>query len=168
VEAFAVSGYDIIDEAFIDTSPDLVWQALVAELGGAASFWVPFNTFAASAPPDEVGTEVKWTVHSRGVDKGGPKLRFTSRTVAVEPGRRLTAEYFEGVFRGTVDFIVEPARGGLGTRVTIHFQAAPQGFVKVLAKVADVGLKHSQAAQLAFQNLDARLGGRHTVNGATQ
>ncbi|MET0235486.1 MAG: SRPBCC family protein [Kibdelosporangium sp.] len=160
-----MSGYDIIDEAFIDTSPDLVWQALVAELSGAAGFWVPFNTFSASGPPDQVGTEVKWTVHPRGVDKGGPKLRFTSRTTAVEPGRRLSAEYFEGVFQGTVTFVVEPANGGLGTRVAIHFKAVPQGFVKVLSKVADVGLNHSKAAQLAFTNLNARLGGRHTTNG---
>jgi uncharacterized protein YndB with AHSA1/START domain len=163
-----VSGYDIIDEAFIDTSPDLVWQALVAELSGAASFWVPFNTFSASGPPDQVGTEVKWTVHAKGVDKGGPKLRFTSRTTAVEPGRKLSAEYFEGVFRGHVTFVLEPVNGGLGTRVSIHFKAEPQGFVKILSKVADVGLKHSQAAQLAFSNLNSRLGGRHTANGAVR
>lgn len=161
-----MSGYDIIDEAFIDTSPDLVWQALVAELGGAAGFWVPFNTFAATGPVDQVGTEVKWTVHPKGYDKGGPKLRFTSRTTYVAPGRRLDAEYFEGVFRGTVTFTVSPVNGGLASRISIHFKAVPQGIAKVLAKVADVGGKHSQAAQLAFSNLNTLLGGRHTANGA--
>ncbi|MCE7001471.1 SRPBCC family protein [Kibdelosporangium philippinense] len=160
-----MSGYDIIDEAFIDTSPDLVWQALVAELGGAAGFWVPFNTFAATGPADQVGTEVKWTVHPKGHDKGGPKLRFTSRTTYVDPGRRLDAEYFEGVFRGTVTFTVAPVNGGLATRLSIHFKATPQGIAKVLSKVADVGGKHSQAAQLAFTNLRTLLGGRHTANG---
>jgi uncharacterized protein YndB with AHSA1/START domain len=161
-----VSGYDIIDAGFIDASPDLVWQALVAELGGAASFWVPFNTFSASGPPDQVGTEIKWTVYAKGVDKGGPKFRFTSRTTAVEPGRKLTAEYFEGVFRGHVTFVVEPVNDGLGTWVSIHFKAEPRGFVKLLAKIADVSLKHSQAAQRAFSNLNSRLGGRHTANGS--
>lgn len=161
-----MSGYDIIDEAVIGTSPDVVWQALVAELSGAASFWVPFNTFSASGPPDQVGTEVKWTVHVKGVDKGGPKFRFTSRTTSVQPGRRLSAEYFQGVFRGHVTFVLRPVNGGLGTRFSIHFQAEPHGFVKILSKVADVSVKHSQAAHRAFANLDSRLGGRHTANGA--
>jgi polyketide cyclase/dehydrase/lipid transport protein len=160
-----MSGYDIIDEAFIDSSPDLVWHALIAELSGAAGFWLPFNTFESPSPPDELGAKVKWTVHAKGRDKGGPKLRFTSRTVAVDPGRRLAAEYFEGVFRGTVEFKVEPARGGLATRVSLHFKAEPQGLAKVLGKVADIGLKHSQAAQLAFSNLNTVIGGRHTANG---
>ncbi|TCO52816.1 SRPBCC family protein [Actinocrispum wychmicini] len=160
-----MSGYDIIDEAYIDSSPDLVWHSLVAELSGAASFWLPFNTFESSGPADELGTTVKWTVHPKGKDKGGPKLRFTSRTVSVVPGRRLTAEYFEGVFRGTADFTVEPVNGGLATRVSLHFTAQPQGLAKVLSKVADIGQKHSDATQLAFANLNTVIGGRHTSNG---
>jgi hypothetical protein len=160
-----VSGYDIIDEAYIDSSPDLVWNALIAELGGAASFWLPFNSFSSSGPAEELGTKVSWTVHPKGRDKGGPKLRFTSRTVAVDPGRRLTAEYVEGVFRGTADFRVEPVNGGLATRISLHFTAKPQGLAKVISKVADIGQKHSDATQLAFANLGAVVGGRHTANG---
>ena len=163
-----MSGYDIIDEAFIDTSPDLVWHALIAELSGAASFWLPFNTFESDSAPDELGAEVKWTVHAKGRDKGGPKLRFTSRTVEVEPGRRLAAEYFDGVFRGTAVFTIEPVNGGLATRISLHFAAQPQGLAKILGKVADIGLKHSQATQLAFANLNTVLGGRHTANGVTR
>jgi uncharacterized protein YndB with AHSA1/START domain len=163
-----MSGYDIIDEAFIDSSPDLVWHALIAELGGAAAFWLPFNTFEAAGPPDELGAKVKWTVHAKGRDKGGPKLKFTSRTVEVVPGKRLVAEYFEGVFRGTIAFTVEPVEGGLATRVAIHFQAQPQGLAKVLGKVADIGQKHSDAAKLAFANLNTNIGGRHTANGVSR
>jgi hypothetical protein len=94
-----------------------------------------------------------------------PKLKFTSRTVAVDPGRRLTAEYFEGVFRGTADFRIEPVDGGLATRVSLHFSAKPQGLAKVLGKLADIGQKHSDATQLAFANLATVIGGRHTANG---
>jgi uncharacterized protein YndB with AHSA1/START domain len=160
-----VSGYDIIDEAYIDSSPDLVWNALIAELSGAASFWLPFNSFTSSGAPDELGAKVNWTVHPKGRDKGGPKLKFTSRTVAVDPGRRLIAEYFEGVFRGKADFRIEPVDGGLATRISLHFSAKPQGLAKVLSKVADIGQKHSDATQLAFSNLATTVGGRHTANG---
>jgi hypothetical protein len=159
---------DIIDEAFVDTTPDLVWQAIIAELGGAASFWATNNTFSSNRPADEIGAEVVWTVHPKGVGKAGPKLRFTSRTVAVQPGRRLDMELFGGVFRGSATFIVEPVNGGLATRISLHFKTTPHGWVKMLAKVANVGLKHSRTTQAAFANLDNLLGGRHRANGVTR
>lgn len=163
-----MSGLDIIDEAYVDTTPDLVWQAIIAELGGAATFWSSHNTFSSTRPADEVGAEVTWTVHPKGVGKAGPKLRFTSRTVAVDPGRRLETDLFGGVFRGSATFTVEPVCGGLATLISLHFKTTPHGWVKMLAKVADVGLKHSRATQAAFANLDQLLGGRHRANGVTR
>ena len=86
--------YDIIDEAVVTAPPKAVWEALVAELRGAAQFWVPHNTFSAGpVPPERVGGETEVTVHAKGVDKGGPKFRFTARTTAVEPHRRLAAHH---------------------------------------------------------------------------
>ena len=45
--------YDIIDEALVTAPPKAVWEALVAELRGAAQFWVPHNTFSAGPVPPE-------------------------------------------------------------------------------------------------------------------
>jgi uncharacterized protein YndB with AHSA1/START domain len=150
--------YDLIDEAVIDATPDAVWAALVAELGGAARWWVPFNTFEPGAlPPDQVGGKVKVTVHVKGVDNGGPKLRFTARTRGVEPGRRLTSDYVAGVFRGRSDFLLEPLDGGRRTRLSMHFVGQPSGWLRHLAKVKDLGVQHSQATQAAFANLAALL-----------
>ncbi|MEO3870720.1 SRPBCC family protein [Nonomuraea sp. B12E4] len=155
-----MNGYDLIDDAFIDTTPDAVWAALVAELRGAARWWVPHNTFAPGAvPPDQVGGETQWTVHTKGVDKGGMKLRFTSRTRAVDPGRRLATEYVDGAFRGSAEFVLDPVDGGRRTRLSLRFSAAPQGGLRLLAKVADIGLQHSKATQDAFANLNALLAG---------
>lgn len=149
-----MTSYDLIDEAVIDAPPDVVWDALIAEFRGGARWWVPANTFAAgSGSPDEVGGEVRVTVHTKGVDKGGPKLRFTSRTTAVERGRRLTVEYVEGVFRGPSDFLLEPLDGGRRTRLGMHFRGRPHGWLKVLAKVADIGAEHSKATSAAFATL---------------
>ncbi|MGY0490662.1 SRPBCC family protein [Streptomyces sp. WG-D5] len=145
-----MTGYDLIDEAVVDAPPEAVWEALVAEFRGAARWWVPANTFAVvSGTPDVVGGEVAVTVHTKGVDKGGPKLRFTARTRAVEPGRLLSVDYVDGVFRGTSDFVVEPLDGGR-TKVGMHFVGRPHGWLKLLAKVADIGAEHSKATSAAF------------------
>ncbi|MFI9642526.1 SRPBCC domain-containing protein [Micromonospora sp. NPDC051925] len=152
--------YDIIDEAVVAAAPESVWEALVEELRGAARWWVPHNTFAAgSVPPDQVGGETEVTVHPKGVDGGGPKLRFTARTTAVEPHRRLAADYVSGVFLGTCEFLLRPLDDGR-TLIAMHFQADPKGFVRMLSKVADIGAQHSSATQAAFANLDALLADR--------
>ncbi|MFJ3633217.1 SRPBCC family protein [Streptomyces sp. NPDC090112] len=149
--------YDLIDEAVIDAPADAVWEALVAEFRGAGQWWVPHNTFTAvSGAPDSVGARVGVTVHTKGVDKGGLKLRFTSRTVAVEPGRRLDIEYVDGVFRGPSTFLLEPLEGGR-TRISMHFTGRPHGWLKVLAKVADLGAEHSRGTLAAFESLNRQL-----------
>ena len=153
-------GYDIINETVIDASPEAVWTALVAELSGAAQWWVPANTFRIGAlPPDQVGGESHVTVHTKGVDKGGPKLRFTSRTSDVERHRRLAGEYVDGAFRGTNEFLLVPLDDGR-TLLSMRFCGRPHGVLALLAKVADIGAEHAAATQAAFERLAAILGVR--------
>jgi pimeloyl-ACP methyl ester carboxylesterase len=155
-----MSGYDIVDTTFIDTSADVVWKELVAELNGGAAWWVPKNTFEPGrVAPEEPGGETAVTVHTKGVDKGGPKLRFLARTSEVEPGRRIAADYVSGAFAGTCEFVLQPADGGQRTRLSMHFRAEPKGIAKVLGKLADIGLEHSQATQAAFGRLNELVGG---------
>ncbi|MGW5017744.1 SRPBCC family protein [Streptomyces cacaoi] len=146
-----MNGYDLVDEAVVDAPCDAVWEALLAEFRGAARWWVPSNTFApASGSPDRVGGEVRVTVHTKGVEGGGPKLRFTARTTGVEPGRRLDVEYVDGVFRGPSSFRLDPVGDGSRTRIGMRFQGRPHGWLKALAKVTDVGLEHSKVTSAAF------------------
>ncbi|MER5891372.1 SRPBCC family protein [Streptomyces sp. NPDC001941] len=153
-----MAGYDLIDEAVVDAPPNVVWDALLKEFNGGAQWWVPANTFATTAgSADTVGGEVAVTVHTKGVDKGGLKLRFTARTTAVEPGRKLSIEYVDGVFRGPSDFVLDPVEGGAKTRIGMHFKGRPHGWLKVLAKVADIGAEHSRATSAAFVALDGVL-----------
>ncbi|MFE2288785.1 SRPBCC family protein [Streptomyces sp. NPDC059443] len=149
--------YDLIDEAVIDAPADAVWDALVAEFRGGEKWWVPSNTFTTvSGAPDAVGGKVGVTVHTKGAGNGGLKLRFTSRTVAVEPGRRLDIEYVDGVFRGPSTFLLEPLPDGR-TRISMHFVGRPHGWLKLLAKVADLGAEHSKGTLAAFESLDRQL-----------
>jgi pimeloyl-ACP methyl ester carboxylesterase/uncharacterized protein YndB with AHSA1/START domain len=160
-----MNGCDIIDEAFIDASPDIVWQELVAELRGAARWWVPHNTFEpGSVPPDQVGGETQVTVHTKGADQGGLKLRFTARTRSVKPGHRLVADYVAGVFRGSSEFTLDPVDNGQRTRLSMHFRGQPHGRMRLLARIADIGLQHSKGTQSAFANLNALVDRERTAD----
>ncbi|HEY3144607.1 MAG TPA: SRPBCC family protein [Acidimicrobiales bacterium] len=158
-----MSGYDIVDEAVLDASTDTVWNAVLAEFRGARRWWVPWVTFKpGTASFDRVGGEVHATIHTRGETKRGLRLRFTARTRSVDPGRRLVADYVAGAFRGSGDFAVAPVEGGR-TRLTMHWRAQPHGWVRVLAKVVDIGKEHSRTSQEALANLATVVAGKERV-----
>jgi uncharacterized protein YndB with AHSA1/START domain len=150
--------YDVINEAIIDAEPERVWSALIAEFDGAAAWWVPANTFAPGAGgAGYVGGETHVTVHTKGVGNGGPKLKFTARTTAIDPCSRMLTTYVDGAFRGTALYCLIPVDGGSRTKLWMRFQARPMGILKVLSKVVDVGAAHSTATAAAFASLDELL-----------
>ena len=152
--------YDLIDTQIIESTPDKVWAELVSELNGGGKWWTPKNTFKAGArPPQELLGETEVTVHAKGVDQGGPKFKFIARTTSVDPGKRIAADYVSGSFLGSCEFFVEPAAGDR-TKLSMHFNAAPQGFMKFISKLSDVGQQHSEGAQGAFTRLNALLSGK--------
>jgi hypothetical protein len=154
-----MNGYDLIDEAVIGAAPDIVWESLITELSGAARWWIPHNTFEpGTMPPDQVGAEVQVTVHTRGVNRRGLRLQFTARTRLVDLHRRLVTDYVAGVFRGSSEYTLSPVDDGRLTRLSVHFRAQPHGWLRHLARVADLGQEHSKATQSAFANLEALIG----------
>ncbi|WP_103507654.1 SRPBCC family protein [Streptomyces sp. SM13] len=149
--------YELVDEALLAAGPDAVWEALLGELAGDARWWVPDNTFEpVDGSPDRVGALTRITVHTKGVDKGGKKLRFTARTTAVQRAERLALEYVEGAFRGTAEFTLTPLEDG-GTRLAMAFRATPQGQLALLANLVDVGAMHTRATRAAFGRLNLLL-----------
>jgi len=148
-----MGGYDIVDEKVIDASPATVWHAVLAEMRGARRWWTPHVTFEPGTTPiDEVGGEARATIHTRGEDKRGLRLRFTARTRSVEPGRKLVADYVAGAFRGQGIFSVAPVGGGRAL-LTMRWVARPHGWVRILAKVVNIGKEHSKTSQAALANL---------------
>lgn len=149
--------YELVDEALLAAGPDTVWEALLGELAGEARWWVPDNTFEpVDGAPDRIGALTRVTVHTKGVDKGGRKLRFTARTTAVQRAERLALEYVEGAFRGTAEFTLTALEDG-GTRLAMSFRAVPQGQLALLARLVDVGALHTRATRAAFGRLSRLL-----------
>jgi uncharacterized protein YndB with AHSA1/START domain len=148
-----MGGYDIVDEKVIDASPDTVWHAVISEFRGARRWWTPHVTFKpGSTPIDQVGGEAHATIHTRGEQNRGLRLRFTARTRSVVPGKKLVADYVAGAFRGTGTFSVAPVDSGK-TKLTMRWQARPTGWVRILSKVVNIGKEHSRTSQEALGNL---------------
>lgn len=149
-----MKSYDLVDEVTVRSAPQEVWNALLGELRGEARWWVPSNTFKViSGDPSEPGGKVEWTVHSRGVDRGGPKLVFVSQTRSASPAKSLVLDYVGGVFAGVCFFSVEELEEGSSTKLRMHFRVRPRKWVALLARVAPIDIEHSRAARAAFANL---------------
>ncbi len=103
--------------------------------------------------------------HVRGHTAGvvGALVGLAAAGTAVEPTRRLAAEYVDGAFLGTNAYTLDPVDDGRQTLLAMHFQASPQGWLRHLARVADLGAAHSSATRAAFARLDALVRERRTV-----
>jgi uncharacterized protein YndB with AHSA1/START domain len=163
-----MSTYDVRNEVIIDVPPAQVWKALIDEFSGAVGWWRPHNTFVprSGIRADQAGAVIDVTVHASGADKQGLKLRFAARTSAVDPGKRLVTDYVSGVFRGQATYGLVPLDGGAATKLWMHFAASPAGFLKVLAKVKDIGEQHGKATDEAFAHLAERFERRPAVSAA--
>jgi uncharacterized protein YndB with AHSA1/START domain len=155
-----MGGYDIVDDKVIDAAPETVWQAVLSELRGARRWWTPHVTFEPGATPiDQVGGEAHATIHTRGEHNRGLRLRFTARTRSIDPGKKLVADYVAGAFRGSGVFSVAPVDGGR-SRLTMRWQARPHGWVRILAKVVNIGKEHSRTSNEALTKLAALFANR--------
>lgn len=141
------------DTVHIATPRGKVWEALLAELAGAGRWWAVTNSFEASGPPGEMGTEIAWTVRPNGGAAPGPVLRFSSVTLAVVPGERLDLE-MRGVFDGRAVFRLSDCRDGRsGTVLSFDFDVEARGWVRALHRFVDVSRGHSNGVQEAFARL---------------
>lgn len=150
--------YNLVDQAVISAPPSQVWEALVAELSGAGRWWARKNAFTPThLRPDVEGGLTDMTVRPNGIGKPGPVLRFTARTTGVVPEELLRMDYVSGNFSGSGTFRLRPAGAGK-TALSMDFNANPEGWLKVLALVKDIGAEHSLGTLAAFRELDTLLG----------
>lgn len=150
--------YNLIDQAVISAPPAQVWNALVAELNGAGCWWAQKNSFTPMhLRPDMGGGLTEITVRPNGVGKPGPVLRFTAKTTQVIPEELLHMDYVSGNFSGSGTFRLRAVPEGR-TVLSMDFRANPEGWLKLLARIKDVGAEHSLGTMAAFRELDRRLG----------
>ena len=148
----ATTRYDVTDEAIINASPDIVFNAVVNEACGITSWWMPYVSIK---PRKEAacgtGDLVDLTVN------GEPPVKFTSKTVEIINHKMIKGKYVEGAFRGEYVWTFENVDGF--TKLSFHWRTRPaELLLQILAPFLPIEKNHSDTIQAGFKNLNLFLG----------
>ena len=117
-----------MDSALIDASPDVVYRAVVDEHDGMTSWWAPHFTMQLreGVSYGDVGAQlVDNTVRVH----GRFPVRFTKKTVEVEPNKTIHVEYVAGAFRGEAQW--EFVGVDDGTELSQRWRTSPAGVLRL-------------------------------------
>ena len=105
-------------------------------------------------PLPEIGAAVDIAVTGGGrLDQRWVTTRFSERVTAFDPDRRLVLEVFDGDFRGTEEWTLEPVDAG-HTRIATRWRTDPQGAVRLAARFVDVPGSYSKVMQEGFRAIE--------------
>ena len=145
--------YDVSNEAVIAATPAEIVGAFLEEAAGRSQWWQPFVRMRQRGPRPlpEIGAAVEITVAGEGLlGQRWGAVRFAERVAVFDPDRRLVLECFDGDFRGTEEWTVDPVDAG-HTRVATRWRTDPQGVVRLAARFADVPGSYSRVIQEGFR-----------------
>jgi uncharacterized protein YndB with AHSA1/START domain len=147
-----MTAYDVLDEATIAATPAKVVQALLDEAAGRSQWWQPslrMRQRGDTPPPRSARSWISPSTGAPGAPQRWATVRFSGRVTAFEPERRLVLEYFDGDFRGTAEWTLNPAGPGR-THIVVRFMADPHGGLRLRARFADVPSINSSVMQEGF------------------
>jgi hypothetical protein len=105
-------------------------------------------------PLPEIGAMVDITVSGEGgFGQRWGTTRFRGRVTAFEPDRRLVLEYYEGDFKGTDEWTLDPVDAG-HTRILTRWKTDPQGAVRLAARLVNVPGSYSKVMQEGFRAIE--------------
>ena len=90
--------YDVTDEAIINASTDVVYNALIDEIDSKTSWWMPHlsSKLLEGDSCGKVGALLEMTVH------GKRPVKLTAKVVEVKNNEMIRVNYVEGALRGKV------------------------------------------------------------------
>lgn len=148
---------DVMDSALIDASPDVVYRAIVEEHDGETSWWAPHLTMRLREGNSygDVGAMVDNTVRVH----GRFPVRFTTKTVEVEPNETIRVEYVAGAFRGEAQWGFVGVNDG--TELSQRWRTRPAGVLRALAPLLPIGESHSDTMKVGFERVRGYLDQTH-------
>jgi uncharacterized protein YndB with AHSA1/START domain len=161
-----VTRYDVSNTAVIAATPGEIIGAFLEEAAGRSQWWQPYLRMRqrSGRPLPEIGAAVDIDVAGGGGLTTGWSTRIAGRVAAFEPDQRLVLEYFEGDFRGTEEWTVDPVDAG-HTRVTTRWRTDPQGVVRLAARFVDVPGSYSKVMREGFRAIERYTAGRRAQPG---
>lgn len=160
--------YDVSNDATIAATPAEIVGVFLEEAAGRSQWWQPFVRMRqrGSKPLPEIGAAVDITVAGGGLlGQQWWTARFSERVTAFDPDRRLVLEVFDGDFRGTEEWTLEPADAG-HTRIATRWRTDPQGAVRLAARFVDIPGSYSKVMQEGFRAIERFAAGRRTESEA--
>jgi uncharacterized protein YndB with AHSA1/START domain len=148
--------YDVLNEATIAATPAEIVGAFLDEAAGRSQWWQPSLRMRqrGNKPLPEIGAAVDITVTGEGrLGQRWGTTRFSGRVTAFDPDRRLVLEYFDGDFRGTEEWSLDPVDAGR-TRIVTRWRTDPQGAVRLGARFVDVPGTYSKVMQEGFRAIE--------------
>jgi len=145
--------YDVLNEATIAATPAEIVVAVLEEAAGRSQWWKPFLRMRQRGGKTlpEIGAVVDITVSGGG--RLGSTAHCVARVTVFDPDRRLVLEYFDGDFRGTEEWTLDPVDAG-HTRIATRWMTDPQGAVRLLARFVDVPGSYSKVMQEGFRAIE--------------
>jgi uncharacterized protein YndB with AHSA1/START domain len=145
--------YDVLNEATIAATPAEIVAAVLEEAAGRSQWWEPSLRMRqrGDKPLPEIGAVVDITVSGGG--RLGRAAHCLARVAVFDPGRRLVLEYFDGDFRGTEEWTLDPVDTG-HTRIATRWMTDPQGAARLLARFVDVPGSYSKVMQEGFRAIE--------------
>jgi len=143
--------YDVTDEAIINASPDVVFNAIKDEHDGRTSWWMPHLSAKLREGDSygKVGTLVDNTV---GVHGKFP-IRFTTKTVEVKNNEMIRVDYVKGAFRGEGLWKFESLEGK--TKLSYRWRTSPSGLIfRIISPFLPVKKSHSDTMKTGYDNLN--------------
>ena len=144
--------YNVTDEAIIKASPKVVYQAVIDEMDGKTTWWLPHRSLQLREGDSycQVGALLDSTVH------GTFTTRFTTKTVEVKNNEMIRVSYVEGAFRGEGLWRFRSHKGR--TMLSYRWQTSPVGwFLQIIGPFLPVKQSHSKLMQAGFENLNKYL-----------
>jgi len=142
---------DVLDEAVIDSSPMLVYKAILDEYAGVTHWWMPHfeSKPRGDKPIMREGAVCDVTIHTTGTPK------FCERVTKIVEAKSIEVEYV-GDFVGTGEWTFEPTDGK--TKLQFRFNARPKrlSFV-LLSPFVNIGKRHSDVMRKGFEALNSYL-----------
>jgi hypothetical protein len=147
--------YDVVNEATIAATPAEIVGAILDEAAGRSRWWQPLLRMRqrGDEPLPEIGAMVDITVSVEAAVGQRKTIRLRGRVTAFEPDRRLVIEYFDGDFRGSDEWTLDPVDGG-HTRIVTRWRTDPQGAVRLLARLVNVPGSYSKVMQEGFRAIE--------------
>lgn len=148
--------YDVTDEAIINASPEVVYNAVIDEHDGKTDWWVP-RLSAKLREGDsygKVGTLLDNTITVH----GNIPIKFITKTVEVKNNEMIRVNYVGGSFRGEGLWKFESLEGK--TKLSYRWRTSPAGLLRILAPFLPVAKSHSDITKAGFNNLSKFLDNR--------